>query len=156
MPSQKNLTPLDKNFFVLDGLIRFDVAGVDEALSSFVCGKIIPLRAVTSFTGFPSVTGYSWNLFMLESFLRKYSRRFSYASPSNVANNSNIGAIHPKSLKFEDYLELQAAVVVQEKIPLEKFSVEDFLIGQGFRKMRIDKVTQEIILTAQEIINGRH
>ena len=154
--AHQTMIRVDKNFFVLDGLIRFDVAGVDEALSSFVRGKIIPLRAVTSFTGFPSVTGYSWNLFMLESFLRKYSRRFSYASPSNVANNSNIGAIHPKSLKFEDYLELQAAVVVQEKIPLEKFSVEDFLIGQGFRKMRIDKVTQEIILTAQEIINGRH
>lgn len=145
----------EENLFVKDALINFDVAGVDEALSSFVRGKIISLRSVTSFTGFPSVAGYSWNLFLLESFLRKYSRKFSYASPSNAANSANLGAIFPKSLKFEDYLEVQAAVVVQEKIPLEKISVDDFLIGHGFRKMRIDKVTERVIIRAQEIINGR-
>ena len=51
-------------------------------------------------------------------------------------------------MKFEDYLDVQAAVVVQEKIPLEKFAVEEFLIGQGFRAKRITKVTERIIARA--------
>ena len=141
----------EKNLFVKDALINFDIAAVDEALTSFVRGKIIPLRAVTSFTGFPSVEGCSWNLFLLESFLRKFSRRYVYAS--HAVNNSNLGAIHPKSLKFENYLDVQAAAVVQEKIPLEKSAVENFLIGQGFRARRIKNVTEQIIVRAQEILS---
>ena len=141
---------VDKNLFVADSLINFDVDGVDEALSSFVQGKIISLRAVTSFTGFASVAGCSWNLFLLESFLRKYSCRYVYATAA--ANSANVGAIYPKSMmKFADYLDVQASVVVQENIPLEKSAVENFLIGRGFRAKRIAKVTERIIARAQEI-----
>lgn len=137
---------VDKNFFVKDELINFDVVGVDDALTSFVQGKIISLRGVTSFTGFPPVAGYSWNLFLLESFLRKSSRKYSFHNPA--PNSANVGAIYLKSLKFEDYLDVQAAVVVQEKIPLEKSAVEEFLVRQGFRANRIAKVTERIIARA--------
>lgn len=149
--AHEKMVRVDKNFFVKDALIKFDVGGVDEALSVFVNGKIISLRAVTSFTGFPPVAGYSWNLFLLESFLRKFSRRYTYHTPA--PNSANVGAIYPKSMKFKDYLDVQAAVVLQENVPLEKSAVEDFLVGQGFRKMRIDKVNQRIIARAQEISN---
>ena len=145
----EKMVRVSKNLFVKDSLIDFDVAGVDEALSPFVQGKIISLRSVTSFTGFPPVDGYSWNLFLLESFLRKYSEKYSYAAPA--ANSSNVGAIYPKSMKFKDYLDVQVAAVVQEKIPIEKSAVEDFLIEHGFRMKRIDKVTDRIIARAQEI-----
>ena len=147
--AHERMIRVDKNLFVADSLISFDVGGVDEALSSFVQGKIISLRSVTSFTGFPSVAGYSWNLFMLESFLRKFSRRYVYNTPA--ANSANVGAIYPKSMKFADYLAVQVAVVVQENIPLEKSAVEKFLIAHGFRAKRIDKVTARIIARAQEI-----
>ena len=148
-----SMVRVSEKFFVKDALINFDVAGVDDALTPFVQGKIIPLRAVTSFTGFPPVEGYSWNLFLLESFLRKYSRRYVYDAPA--ANNASTGAIYPKSMKFKDYLDVQASAVVQENIPLEKPAVEEFLIGQGYRKTRIDKVTERVIARAQEIIDGR-
>ena len=151
--AHETMTRVDKNLFVKDELIDFDITGIDAALISFVQGKIISLRDVTSFTGFPTVKGYSWNLFLLESFLRKFSRRYVYASPA--ANSANLGAILPKSMNFEDYLDVQAAVVVQENIPLEKSSVEEFLIGHGFRAKRIDKVTARIIIRAQEFIDER-
>lgn len=140
-----------KNLFIKDKLITFDIAAIDEALTPFVQGRIIPLRAVTSFTGFAPVEGYSWNLFLLESFLRKYSRKYTYDAPA--ANSANIGAIYPKSMKFEGYRELQASAVVQDEIPLEKSAVEEFLIGQGYRKNRIDKVIEDIIIRAQEMLN---
>ena len=148
--AHETMIRVDKNLFVKDSLINFDVAAVDEALTPFVQGKIISLRSVTSFTGFPPVAGWSWNLFLLESFLRKYSEKYSYAAPA--ANSSNAGAIYPKSMKFKDYLDVQIAVVVQEKILLEKSAVENFLIKHGFRMKRIDKVTDDIIFRAQEIL----
>ena len=149
--AHEKMIRVDKNLFVKDSLINFDVAGVDEALTSFVQGKIIPLRAVTSFTGFPPVEGYTWNLFLLESFLRRFNNQYIYAV--TAVNNANIGAIYPITMKFNDYLEVQAAVVVQENIPLEKTAVEEFLIGQGFRVRRVGKAIENIITRAQEISN---
>ncbi|MBR6012953.1 MAG: hypothetical protein IK062_04115 [Selenomonadaceae bacterium] len=137
-----------ENLFVKDSRINFDVAGIDEALTPFVQNKIIPLRAVTSFTGFPPVEGYSWNLFLLESFLRKYSKKFTYDAPSS--NNLNIGAIYPKSMKFSDYLDVQVAVIIQENILLEKSAVENFLVEQGYRANRIKKVTEQIMKKVQD------
>lgn len=140
---------VDENFFVKNSLINFEAEKIDEALNPFVQEKIIPLKAVTSFTGFPPVEGYSWNLFLLESFLRKYSKKFTYAAPS--FNNANVGAIYPKSMNFKNYIDVQAAVIVQEKISLEKNSVENFLIEQSYRMIRRDKVAEKIIIQAQEI-----
>lgn len=148
--AHETMIRVNKNLFVKDALINFDAAGIDAALTPFVKGKIIPLRAVTSFTGFPPVEGYSWNLFLLESFLRKYSQFYVYASPAT--NSANLGAIHPSSMKFKDYLDVQAAAVAQEKIPLEKSAVEEFLIRQGYRGKRIDKVTVRIIERTQEFL----
>lgn len=141
----------DKNFFVKDSLIKFDVAKVDAALADFVQDKIIPLRAVTSFTSFPPIKSYSWNLFLLESFLRKYSRQYIFNSPT--FNSVNVGSIYPKFMKFADYLDVQTAVIIQEKIPLKKLRVESFLVEHGFRTNRIDSVTEKIIRKAQEILN---
>lgn len=149
--THEKMVRVEKNLFVKDSLINFDVTGVDEALTSFVQGKIISLRSVTSFTGFPFVEVYSWNLFLLESFLRKYSKKYVYGFPAS--NSASIGAIYPKSMKFEDYLDVQAAVIIQENIPLEESAVEDFLIGKGFRIKRIDKVTKRVIERVQEILH---
>lgn len=147
----KFMVRVDENLFVKDSLINFDVVGIDDALTPFVKNKIIPLRAVTSFTGFPPVEGFSWNLFLLASFLRKYSKNFSYSVLNS--NSTNIGAIYPKSMNFDNYLDLQAQVIIQEKISLEKSAVENFLVGQGFRAKKIDKAAQRIIDRAQEILN---
>lgn len=144
----KFLVRVSENLFVKNPLIKFDVAGIDEALTPFVQGKIIPLHGVTSFTGFPPVEGYSWNLFLLESFLRKYSNKYSF--DTTEANNFNVGAIYPKAMPFKTYLDVQVAAIVQENIPLTQAAVEEFLVRQGFRMNRIKKITERIIAAAQK------
>ena len=89
-------------------------------------------------------------MFLLESFLRKYSEKYSFDAPGD--NNANVGAIYPKSMKFKDYFEVQVAVVVQEKIPLKQAAIEDFLVERGFRMRRITKVSEQILARAQEIL----
>ena len=149
----KYMTRVSEKLFVKDSLIQFNVAGTDEALTAFVQGKIVSLRTVTSFTGFPPVKGYSWNLYMLESFLRKYSQRYFYDTPAY--NNSNVGVIYPKSMGFENYIEVQSATLLQEDIPLEKVAVEKFLIEHGYRITRVDTVTEQIIARARELLDER-
>lgn len=151
--AHEQMVRVNKDFFVKDALITFDVAEVDKSLRPFVKRKIIPLRGVTSFTDFPPVKGYSWNLFLLESFLRKYSKKYVYAAPA--PNSVNAGAIYPNSMEFANYLDVQASAIVQERLPLEKSAVEEFLINQGYRATRIDKVTERVIARAQEMIDER-
>lgn len=147
----ETMVRVSKNLFVKDALIDFDVEGVDEALAPFIKNKIIPLRAVNSFTGFPAVGAYSWNLFLLESFLRKFSRRYSYDSPA--ANSSNAGAIYPQSMQFKDYIDVQAAAVVQENIPIESSAIENFLIGQGYRAARNVNSINKIIARSKDFLS---
>ena len=149
----ENMIRVEKNLFVNDSLISFDVRAVDDALTSFVQGKIIPLRSVTSFVGFPALQGYSWNLFLLESFLRKYSQKYFY--DTSTANSSNVGAIYPKSMNLEDYLDVQSSVILQENIPLEKAAVENFLSAQGYRSRRFAKATERVIARAHTMLAAK-
>lgn len=146
----ENMIRVEKDLFVKDSLINFDVPAVDDALTSFVQGKIIPLRSVTSFVGFPALQGYSWNLFLLESFLRKYSQKYFY--DTSTVNSTNIGAIYPKSMNLEDYLDVQSSVILQENVPLEKNAVENFLSAQGYRSRRLAKATERVIARAHTML----
>ena len=148
--AHKVMVRVSKDLFVRDDLVKFDVEGIDSALNSFVQGKIISLRDVNDFSMFPSVKGYSWNLYMLESFLRKYSRRYTF--DTTATNNSLLGAIYPNSMRFEDYLEVQAQVILQENIPIDEDSIVKFLIDRGFRKTKNKVAITEIVERVQEIL----
>ena len=147
----ENMTRVSADLFVKSELVNFSIAAVDDALEKILQGKIIPLRAINDFTNFPPVENYSWNLFLLESFLRKYSERFIFTSAH--FNNSNIGAIYPASMNFADYLDVQVAAVVQEKILLEPEEVGNFLVEKGYRGQRSVKIIQRIIQQAKKILS---
>lgn len=147
----EKMTRVNEKFFVKDSLVNFDVAAVDNALENFMQKKIIPLRAVDDFTNFPPVENYSWNLFLLESFLRKHSKKFIFDTPN--FNNANIGAVYPASMNFSDYLDVQVAAVIQEKILLEPETIGNFLVEQGYRGQRSAKVIQRVIQKAKKILN---
>lgn len=144
------MTRVSQDLFVKDSLVKFDVEGTDKALSTFVQGKIIPLRAVNSFAAFPPVENYTWNLYLLESFLRKFSRQFSFYATE--INSSLTGAICPRQKSFKDYVEVQAAVIAQENIPLNIEDIDTFLIDNGYRMKHLKDVSEEIILLAKDIL----
>ena len=61
-----NMVRTDRDTFVADNEIQFDVDATDNALALFVHGDVIPLQMVTSFTSFPYIDGYPWNWFLLK------------------------------------------------------------------------------------------
>lgn len=137
---------VSEKIFVKASRIKFDIDEIDAALTPFVQEKVIPLKAVTSFSDFPPVEGYSWNLFLLESFLRRYSRQYRFMT--QCAGNANLGAIYPRSMNFKDYFEVQLAAVVNANVPLEKVAVRNFLSEQGYRVKHFDDVCERIISRA--------
>ena len=153
--ANNSMLRVSKTLFVKEKFIRFNVSAIDDSLSPFVQGKIIALRDVTSFSTFAPVKDirgfeWEWNLYLLESFLRKKSKRFQFhtSSPNNFAN----GAICPREKLFQNYVDLMSAVVVQERIPLNSTSVDDFLIAKNFRTRRVERVTSSVIERAHVLL----
>ena len=153
--ASESMIRVSKNVFVKAKFLRFNAVAIDEALRSFVKGKIISLRDVTNFETFEpvkDVRGYEWewNLYLLESFLRKASRHYKFHGSSSL--NPGKGAICPREKIFLSYIDLMSAVVLQEKIPLNENSIGAFLAEKNFQAKRLDGLTTSIIERAQVVI----
>lgn len=125
-----NMVRVDRTTFVKDVAIEFDVDAIDRAIEQFVGTKIIPLKNITSFTAFPDVEGYSWNLYMLDCFLRRFSKKFSMnGSP---AQTNTVGAVCPKEIRFDSYTDAMAYAVVQDGVEISENAISDYLSKNQF------------------------
>jgi len=119
---------VDLDNFVSDKYVQFNSTEVDEVLSRFITGDYAPLRSITTFAAFP-YCGQAWNLFLLESYCRRFSGRFRLESPSY--NSSNIGAIVRKRCRLS-YGLILADAIAKSNTPLEKEAAIDFLYSSGY------------------------
>ncbi len=147
----KSMVRIDQEHFVCDALIDFDVESVDHAIALFVMDRIIPITAITSFTSFPEVPGYTWNLYLVESFLRRFSRRFTI--DGGPAKMSFVGGICPVYMTFENYEDRLAHAVVQDRVPMTEDSVGRYLTEKKYILRRSDSVRK--ILTMARILSDQ-
>lgn len=133
---------IDKETFVSDDKISFDIDAIDNALSSYVYKNVIPLRAVKSFISFPYIQGYQWNLFLLESYCRRFSKLFGFQCLS--VNSKNVGAIYRKESGFTDYIEVLATAVADSDVDLKERTIGDFLFESGYVARRTDIIADVI------------
>jgi len=133
---------IDKDTFISEGEIKFHVEPIDNALARFVKKDVIPLWAVKSFTLFPYVDGYPWNLFLLESYCRRFSNLFKYQCLS--VNSKNVGAIFRKSAGFTDYPAVLAYAVANSHIRLSEKEVGDYLFENGYIARRTGIISNVI------------
>jgi hypothetical protein len=137
---------INKNTFVADDKLNFDITAVDDALELIVDEKVIPLCAITSFTSFPYIDGFPWNLFLLESYCRRFSQRFTFIC--QLPNSHNIGVVFRKDAGFNDLIDVLAhAVALSSVTPTEK-AVGELLVNNHY----IGKQTSII----SKVIERRH
>lgn len=148
----ESMIRVSRDEFVCDEAVSgsFDIEQIDRAISLFAADSVIPLRAVTSFTSFPYVEGYDWNLYLLESFCRRYSRRYRYQCL--FINTKCAGAIVPVNRHYREYTDVMAEAVAVAGIPLYTKEVGDFLSDSGYIARRTDAIN-DVIVKAQSIIN---
>jgi hypothetical protein len=138
-----NMIRINRETFVADSEIQFDIEATDDALARFVHSEVIPLRAVTTFTSFPYIDGYPWNWFLLESYCRRFSKQFKYQCLS--VNSRNVGAIFKKSAIFQDYIDVMSAAVAMSSVELNEKTVGGFLFENKYvaqRTVAVRKVTE--------------
>jgi hypothetical protein len=134
----------DKDSYVTEQYVHFDVAAIDDAIDLFLVGEYLPLRQFTTFAAFP-YCGQAWNLFLLESYCRRFSERFRFVVLS--VNSKNAGVIVRKEsrLSYEDIL---ADAVAKSGIELERNAILDYLVENGYTGARkyskLEELTQQV------------
>ena len=136
---------IEADKFVADGYVDFDVESVDAALALFVGDGIMPIKSITSFTSFPDV-GRSWNLFLLGSYVHRFSARYQLGG--EPVRGASVGAIYPKTVHFDGYVDLLARVLANSGVSLDDRTAGDYLVEQGFVARRA-KITRDAATRAR-------
>ena len=143
---------IDKDTYVADKYVNFNVDLTDKAIGQFVKGAYLPLKAFTTFGVFPDC-GQVWNLFLLESFCRRFSKGFRFDALS--PNSRNAGTIIRKSCDM-DYMEIMADAVAHADIFLNGVDVGQFLFDGGYTGRSVTAKVGKIIDKARDIRQGRN
>jgi len=145
------LVRIDKETYVADRFVRFDTDKTDEAIELMVKGDYLPLKAFTTFGAFP-YCGQTWNLFLLESYCRRFSRKFRFDTPS--VNSRNAGTVIRKSCGM-DYTEIMTDAVANADVPLQEAAVGRFLFDNGYTGRSTNAKVTEIIDKAKALRERR-
>jgi len=135
------LVRIDRESYVTDRYVHFNADMIDEAIELFVKGDYLPLKSFTTFGVFPDC-GQEWNLFLLESYCRRFSQKFRFDAP--LVNSRNAGAIIRKSCGL-NYTEIMIDAVANADIPLKNTVVGKFLYENGYTGRSTTPKVSEII-----------
>ncbi len=119
---------VDEENFVADSSVNFEIEVIDGLLEDMIIDNGMGMKEVTTFGAFP-YCGYPWNLFLLESFCRRFSEKFRYLCIT--PNSRNAGAIVKKTSTL-DYHGVMAEALAKASVELNEESAYEYLVASGF------------------------
>ena len=130
---------LDSERFCRLDALKFPIEEVDTVIESCVgSSEAITVKELASLAIFPVVDGASWNGFLLESYIRHKSARFSLFW-ERVGKKSPEGIVVPKNKDFASYEEILAHVLAAEDFSFFEISaVRIRLEERGFNIKDVD------------------
>jgi hypothetical protein len=140
---------VSRQLFVASDQIEFDVDATDEALATYLTTGYMPIKDVDSFLVFPNV-GYEWNVFLLESYLINYSKKYALCNNGKSLNNV-AGALVRKGTGYDEFEDICADVLAKSGIVLTKNSALDYLAEQNMLIRRSYKGIEKAIAKAGQI-----
>ena len=146
---------INANDFVADKFLDFDIERTDEILGTIVKDDFIGIKEVSSAQFeilFPPLSKYKWNTFLLESYCRRFSKKYKFYV--STANSKGVGVILKKEIEIknnDDYYNLMAKSVLRNRnVEIDEDDIGDFLVNKaGYiaevnRKRLVQKVIEAI------------
>lgn len=136
---------VDKNHFVSDAQVQFDIDQIDCVLQDIIGNRFAPIKSVTTFALFPPC-GQSWNHHLLESFCYRFSKKYQLCVLSY--NDKNIGIIAEKTINM-GYTDMLCEAASKTDVPLTLEAIGQYFFESGLTARRkfpslpemIDKIT---------------
>ncbi|MCL1888694.1 MAG: hypothetical protein FWF96_07485, partial [Kiritimatiellaeota bacterium] len=118
------------DLFVAERLVPFDTPGTDAALEALCPGDYIPACAVRDFSTFHAVN-YPWTHALLESYCRRHSRVFSFATFG--WNIQSVGVILRKSSPLKKYRDILADALARSGLRFsDAAAAHQYLKQEGY------------------------
>ncbi len=139
---------VSRNEFLSKRLIAFDAEATDRVLEQACPGNYMPLKDFTLFMSLPGVA-IPWNGFLLESYLRDYSRIFRLEQAGPV-EHTPIGAMVRRMSPFRTNRDLLIDVLAHDDSWHSTKEALDVLVESGYRTQRLMANASEMIKAAQQ------
>lgn len=141
---------VDKDNFVANSKVHFDVDAVDNVLLRICTGDFIALSDVTMLSTLPDCE-YKWTPFLLECYVAFYSAAFGLIHNKYFGQANATGGIVKRNSNIRDFNTLAALAVVEAGIPLEKKAVLQFLSDKSYIVQRRYEDIDEVLSKAAMI-----
>lgn len=141
----EQMVRIDKEHFVSDNNISFDVDVIDDAIAKFLNREYVAILDVASFAMFP-LCGYAWNHYLLESYCYRFSKKYRFLM--KTFNDKNVGVIVKKDLELS-YNDVLVDVIVHSRMDLDIDCVADYLYNNGYIAKRRLGNMEELIMKAK-------
>lgn len=142
---------VDKNRFVANKFVKFNIDEIDAILSDFVTEEFRAIRDITTFAMFP-ICGQNWNHYLLESFCYKYSRKYSLHVMN--FNDKNAGIIAEKTYS-KPYNEMLSIALARTDVELTSDVIGQYLFNTGYMAKSKYAKLGEIAQRASELRKER-
>ena len=148
--AHEEMARVDRDRFVAPGMVPFDIAAIDSAIAN-VCEDVpMPLGSFTNLSNFPAVPGWTWNAYLLESFLRRSSAEFRLLSSTSFTKDPT-GAVVPRKLDDCSPEDIFAVIARRCGVAAETEEVGNFLVATQCIMRRTPKTVGAVVARMKEL-----
>lgn len=141
---------INDNEFVSQNYIHFNIEKTDEVLGKIITKDFIPLQEFIFFTLLPDC-GYTWNSFLIESYVYNHSKLFCLMHASMFNTTMALGSIVKKSAHIPDFESMVALSVIENNIRLNQDDIINHMCEKKYINRHRYKDTQKIIKKAMQL-----
>lgn len=119
---------IDKQNFVADYKVYFEVDTIDELFKQMIKGDFASIKSIATFIMFPDC-GYAWTYYLLESFCYRFSKK--YRLEVIGFNDKNAGIIAKKEVNLS-YVDMLAVTALRSGLELRTDIIGEYLYNNGY------------------------
>ena len=141
---------VNRNQFVLKEEIDFDIEAIDKAIGTYFASDYVLVKDMDSFLVFPSVN-FEWNAFLLESFLRRYSKKYILMN-NGISLNNVAGVIVVRGSKdYTCFADVCAHILADGSLELKKDVALNYLAEMNLITRKSYKDINDVLEQARRI-----
>lgn len=145
----REMIRVSKVYLVRKDKVNFDTDATDRVLDELCPDDYTALKDINLFLSFPDI-GYKWNGYVLESYLRNYSKKFRLIQLS-VSNDDYFGIMVRISSKFKGYDDVAVDMLAHRNDWNDEKSALACLVKARFQQRMSYKNISSIIKQAMRI-----
>ena len=144
----KEMVRISAEELVRKDKVQFDVEAVDDALEKMYPNEYTALKDITLFLSLPAAS-VRWNGYVLESYLRGYSKKFRLVQVS-ISNDDYYGVMLKNTSDLESYNDVAADMLAKNKSWADEKSALRCLVDAKFQQRAKNSNISVIVKAARQ------